>query len=636
MFGYHQEDMNLLSINYLHFGEPKIWYSIPASENEKFEKLMNKLYPKQLKECDEWLRHKSAFIHPAVLIENGIKVYKAIQKPGEFIITLPGAYHGGFNLGKNCAEAVNFATSNWIKQGLKSRTCNCDGSERYDFIDMIIRNLIKYRNHIVVHKRHFIDNLFDNLSGCELSEFKRYSLFQYNHIKEHGKPIEDDIATKVYGFNLKDYCPPLKIQYKEESVLSDSDSEDDLVHSKKDSLKRNSILETKGARKKPTKILKNKHSLKRQERKNIKKLEIKKHNNLNSKNKQKHNLSAKKKNVNNINNSNNSSLLTRKNTKHSKSDSNPNHNKKDDRIEQWIRCDEAGCGKWRKIKSKNKYNSNNYYYYYSESTQLLKPIKAKEAFFCKYLKGLSCSSKEENWRRKYDTLRKRDKSKQLEKSLKIKEHETKETNSKKKIEIKSSRKLSNISSRMKNSTSNSTVKKEILMNKTKNNISIKNEKSDTNKTKNHLNTNKRITRNTHITSRINKEADKNLSVNNKEKRTYNKAKVIEKRHELRNTRKNADEKDYENAHALISKTKSKSSNKKQDKQDKRLLVANRKAKPEPRGFRKSLRNALKDKKNVNVIVKKTSKRVSIVKSNSKIVNMKKNKAGTRMALRKRN
>jgi len=35
---------------------------------------------------------------------------QAKQQPGEFIVLNAAAYHGGFNLGFNCAEAINFAT----------------------------------------------------------------------------------------------------------------------------------------------------------------------------------------------------------------------------------------------------------------------------------------------------------------------------------------------------------------------------------------------------------------------------------------------------------------------------------------------------------------------------------------------
>jgi hypothetical protein len=46
-------------------------------------------------------------IDPLELIDNGIKVYKAYQRPHDYILTLFNAYHGGFSQGFNVGEAVN-------------------------------------------------------------------------------------------------------------------------------------------------------------------------------------------------------------------------------------------------------------------------------------------------------------------------------------------------------------------------------------------------------------------------------------------------------------------------------------------------------------------------------------------------
>ena len=43
----------------------------------------------------------------------------------KFFLVLPYSYHCGFNLGYNIAEAVNYATVDWIPFGKKSVNCDC-------------------------------------------------------------------------------------------------------------------------------------------------------------------------------------------------------------------------------------------------------------------------------------------------------------------------------------------------------------------------------------------------------------------------------------------------------------------------------------------------------------------------------
>eukprot|EP01103_Thecamoeba_quadrilineata_P017969 TRINITY_DN6608_c0_g1_i1.p1 TRINITY_DN6608_c0_g1~~TRINITY_DN6608_c0_g1_i1.p1 ORF type:complete len:451 (+),score=98.55 TRINITY_DN6608_c0_g1_i1:102-1454(+) len=125
LFACHIEDMNLYSLNYLHFGKTKVWYALGPSQAHKFEEFAAKQFSQLAKACPEYLRHKTSLISPVVLEKNGFLVSHAHQEPGEFIVTFPAAYHFGFNSGFNCAEAVNFANEKWLEIGARAKVCRC-------------------------------------------------------------------------------------------------------------------------------------------------------------------------------------------------------------------------------------------------------------------------------------------------------------------------------------------------------------------------------------------------------------------------------------------------------------------------------------------------------------------------------
>ena len=137
-FCWHYEDLMLNSINYSHWGQPKQWYAVPESDRIKFEKAVKQKVSLLFKQDPNILLDIVTMVSPAYLAQQNVsfvsqisylislssfhlqvKVYKTLQYPGEFVLTLPGSYHAGFSTGLNIGEAVNFTASSWIEYGIK-------------------------------------------------------------------------------------------------------------------------------------------------------------------------------------------------------------------------------------------------------------------------------------------------------------------------------------------------------------------------------------------------------------------------------------------------------------------------------------------------------------------------------------
>ncbi|KAK3158810.1 hypothetical protein QOZ80_2AG0141850 [Eleusine coracana subsp. coracana] len=124
MFAWHVEDHYLYSINYHHCGASKTWYGIPGNAASDFEKVVREhVYEHEILSGEEEnaafdvLLGKTTIFPPNILLHHRVPVYRAVQKPGEFVITFPRAYHSGFSHGFNCGEAVNFAMGEWFPLG---------------------------------------------------------------------------------------------------------------------------------------------------------------------------------------------------------------------------------------------------------------------------------------------------------------------------------------------------------------------------------------------------------------------------------------------------------------------------------------------------------------------------------------
>lgn len=100
-------NLSTCSINYHHCGASKTWYGIPGHSALEFEKAVReRVYSHGILSTDgengafDVLLGKTTMFPPSILLEQNVPVYKAVQKPGEFVITFPRAYHAGFSHGK--------------------------------------------------------------------------------------------------------------------------------------------------------------------------------------------------------------------------------------------------------------------------------------------------------------------------------------------------------------------------------------------------------------------------------------------------------------------------------------------------------------------------------------------------------
>jgi len=115
MFCWHVEDNYMYSISYLHEGAPKTWYGVSPRQAAAFDRVFADVaFPRDVESDPTLLIKKATMVPPSMLTRRGVRVCHALQRPGEFVVTLPQAYHAGFSHGFNAAEAVNFMLLDWL------------------------------------------------------------------------------------------------------------------------------------------------------------------------------------------------------------------------------------------------------------------------------------------------------------------------------------------------------------------------------------------------------------------------------------------------------------------------------------------------------------------------------------------
>lgn len=211
-FCWHVEDQWTLSANYQHFGDIKKWYSIPSSSAAKFEDFMKNLCPDLFMKQPDILHQLITLISPYKLTENGIEVFTANQKPGEFIITYPRVYHAGFNSGFNFNEAVNFTMTNWLDFGICSsfNYKKINKSSVFDVWDLIINILKKDES-----EKIDLDLIKECLKNLKIKLNDEYSLFTTvkEEIKAKPKSIQIKNEDGLICSKCKGFCTFFYVQH---------------------------------------------------------------------------------------------------------------------------------------------------------------------------------------------------------------------------------------------------------------------------------------------------------------------------------------------------------------------------------------------------------------------------------------
>lgn len=225
-FCWHMEDQYTLSANYQHEGDPKVWYSIPESGCTKFNDLLNDMSPDLFIKQPDLLHQLVTLISPydSNFKKSGIPVYKAVQKPNEYIITFPKCYHAGFNTGYNFNEAVNFTIDFWLPYGfgaitdykLTQKACV------FDMFDLMINVLDKYNKDTLLFNDAFVRQCYSSLIVFYNTELKHIRKIQAivprtTLLEVHTDPNDEDEEYDIFCSQCKTICSIASVLRKNNS-----------------------------------------------------------------------------------------------------------------------------------------------------------------------------------------------------------------------------------------------------------------------------------------------------------------------------------------------------------------------------------------------------------------------------------
>ncbi|KAG1175086.1 hypothetical protein G6F70_004532 [Rhizopus microsporus] len=188
-FCWHNEDHYTYSINYMHWGETKTWYGVPGSDTAKFEESMRKAVPELFEQQPDLLFQLVTMLSPERLLKENVKVYAVDQRPGQFVVTFPKAYHSGFNHGFNFCEAVNFAPTDWVEYGLEcvKRYKEFRKQPCFSHDELLVTAAFNFKN----SPKSDLEWLKRGLIDMQQRELEERQVARTKKIKEMAMPKED-------------------------------------------------------------------------------------------------------------------------------------------------------------------------------------------------------------------------------------------------------------------------------------------------------------------------------------------------------------------------------------------------------------------------------------------------------------